>query len=95
MRNLLVLVALVALVVLVSVVLEVGRSPRRSAAETLPASSERDTRPTPPGPTQVAVPARRLASLVSPEAPGQVRLPSGRLVRIRPVSRTRTTRASY
>ena len=82
------LAALVTLVALVSVVLNVGRSSRRSAAETMPASSTRDARTTTPVPARVAAPARRLASLVTPEAPGDVRLPSGRLVRIRPVSTT-------
>jgi hypothetical protein len=83
--TLVVMSGLVALVVLL-VVLDSPTAPRRALAETAsrrPPAASSDAGATPVRP---ATPARRLASLAVPEAPLSVRLPSGRLVEIRPVS---------
>jgi hypothetical protein len=77
-----VLATLVGLVVALDM-----RSPSRGAA-----AAQSDSRPTAPTarpssvPTRAAVPARRLATLVQPEAPVAARLPNGRVVGIDPVS---------
>lgn len=80
-----VLLTLVGLVVAVQL-----RSPPRGAvaAQPRPAAAAAQE-PEAAAPARAAVPARRLASLVTPEAPLAARLPSGRVVGIEPVT-TRT-----
>jgi hypothetical protein len=83
-------VALLALVVGLVVVAVDLRSPSRrgGASTTTTAGSgvapQQGAQPVPPA--RPAVPARRLATLVVPEAPTGARLPSGRVVRVQPVS---------
>jgi Sortase domain len=78
-------VVLVTALVGVAAVLAGHRTPQRAVADTTPGASGRP-RPAPAPPVHAATPARRLATLVVPEAPRAVRLPSGRVVPVRAVS---------
>lgn len=62
------------------------RSQVAEAGDAPPATAHRAVRSGAATPTRAAVPARRAASLVKPEAPEAARLPNGRVVRILPVS---------
>jgi hypothetical protein len=73
----------------VLVALAVALLPGRPPAPTASAQPVTTARAAPPAGVEggrAAVPARRAASLVVPEAPVSARLPSGRVVGIRPVS---------
>jgi hypothetical protein len=88
-RILLVVAALVVLGGLVVGALDLSSDPARTAAHTAASREQAAEAATPSRPapaTRAATPARRLASLVVPEAPTAARLPGGRLVPIRPVS---------
>ncbi len=81
---------LLALVVGLVVLVADLRSPSRRAGAAPATTAEATATPGAPAtrasPARPAVPARRLATLVVPEAPTRAQLPSGRVVRVQPVS---------
>lgn len=66
------------------IVLELRSEPQGAAAA--PGPTPGGSLSDPPVTTRPATPARRLSTLVTPEAPVAARLPTGRVVRVEPVS---------